>query len=102
MVLLVVVLPMVLLVAVLLINGSFGCGSSFGSFGCGFSYKWFLRRAELVCEDLLDGGSQLKGGVEQDQGGQHLKKQSVFSIIIQNIQHLKSHWSSELSSKIIN
>ena len=38
-----------------------------------FNFLWFLRRAEFVCEDLLDGGSQLKGRVEQDKGGQHLK-----------------------------
>ena len=43
-----------------------------------------------MSEDLLDGGSQLKGGVEQDQGGQHLKKPSVFSIIIQSIQSVFS------------
>ena len=72
--------------------GSFGCVSSYGSFGCGSSYKWFLRRAKLVCEDLLDGGSQLKGGVEQDQGGQHLEKQSMFSIIIQNIKSISTTW----------
>ena len=39
-----------------------------------------------MCEDSLDGGSQLKGGVEQDEGGQHLKKPPLFSILIENIQ----------------
>ena len=44
-----------------------------------FFYLWFLRlwfflcRTELLCEDPLDGGSQLKGGVEQNYGRQHLK-----------------------------
>ena len=56
----------------LILVDSYNCQlQTFGR--CLLYFLWFLRGAELVFEDPFDGSSQFEGGVQQHQGGQHLK-----------------------------